>query len=144
MVRTGFRPVAGRPPLLGFGNTNLDLGMFWYYHDSKPNGSFSYGQGAPSPVSKARAERAVIKTAEATMTIERLATVDQTSPETKSNIEDDLCSACHMAHIAVTLAERALGNGAAVDAEEANVLLWALYETRSKIRDARDGYLGSD
>jgi len=83
------------------------------------------------------------------MTIERLATVDQTSPETKPNPEDDLVSACHMAHIAVTLAEKALGNGAAqetyhVDAEEANVLLWALYETRSKIRDARDGYLGSD
>jgi hypothetical protein len=42
MVRTGSRPVAGRPPLLGFGNTTLDLAMFWYYHMSKPEGSVTF------------------------------------------------------------------------------------------------------
>jgi hypothetical protein len=34
MVRTGSRPVAGLPPLLGFGNTAPDLGMLWYYYRS--------------------------------------------------------------------------------------------------------------
>ena len=30
--------MAGRPPLFGFGNTTVDLAMFWYYHKSKPRG----------------------------------------------------------------------------------------------------------
>ena len=38
IARTGSRPVAGRPPLLGFGNTVLDFGMFWYYHIGEPRG----------------------------------------------------------------------------------------------------------
>jgi hypothetical protein len=36
---TAARPVAGRPPLLGFGSTALDLDMFWYYHTSEPEES---------------------------------------------------------------------------------------------------------
>ena len=39
MAVTGARPVAGRPPLLGFGSTVLDFDMFWYYHESRPMGS---------------------------------------------------------------------------------------------------------
>jgi hypothetical protein len=35
---TGSRPVAGRPPLFGFGSTVLDFGMFWYYHIGEPRG----------------------------------------------------------------------------------------------------------
>ena len=45
MAVTGSRPVAGRPPLFGFGSTVLDLGMFWYYHKSKPRGSSPEAKG---------------------------------------------------------------------------------------------------
>lgn len=38
--------MAGLPPLLGFGNTALDLGMFWYYHNSKPRGSVNFRPGS--------------------------------------------------------------------------------------------------
>jgi hypothetical protein len=48
MVRTGSRPVAGLPPLFGFGNTTLDFGMFWYYHNSKPEGSVNFRPGSNS------------------------------------------------------------------------------------------------
>jgi hypothetical protein len=48
MVRTGSRPVAGRPPLLGFGITILDLAMFWYYHTSKLEGSVTFRSVRPS------------------------------------------------------------------------------------------------
>jgi hypothetical protein len=43
---TGSRPVAGRPPLFGFGTTDLDLAMFWYYHKSKPRGSVNFRPGS--------------------------------------------------------------------------------------------------
>jgi hypothetical protein len=38
--------VAGRPPLFGFGNTVLDLVMFWYYHGRKPRGSSNFRPGS--------------------------------------------------------------------------------------------------
>jgi hypothetical protein len=46
MAVTGSRPVAGRPPLFSFGSTALDFAMFWYYHESKPRGSFNFRLGS--------------------------------------------------------------------------------------------------
>jgi hypothetical protein len=46
MAVTGSRPVAGRPPLFGFGSTVLDFDMFWYYHTSKPRGSSNFRPGS--------------------------------------------------------------------------------------------------
>jgi hypothetical protein len=46
IARTGSRPVAGRPPLLGFGNTVPDFGMFWYYHIGEPRGSANFRPGS--------------------------------------------------------------------------------------------------
>ena len=43
---TGSRPVAGRPPLLGFGSTDLDFDMFWYYHASRPRGRADFRLGS--------------------------------------------------------------------------------------------------
>jgi hypothetical protein len=46
IARTGSRPVAGLPPLLGFGITTLDFAMLWYYQNSKPRGSANFRPGS--------------------------------------------------------------------------------------------------
>jgi hypothetical protein len=56
MVRTASRPVAGLPPLFGFGNTTLGLAMFWYYHNSKPRGSANFRPGSNPTTRKATGE----------------------------------------------------------------------------------------
>jgi hypothetical protein len=50
MAQTGLRPVAGRPPLFGFDNTDRDFAMFWYYRRRKPRGSANFRVGCANRV----------------------------------------------------------------------------------------------
>jgi hypothetical protein len=73
---------------------------------------------------------------------------ERMSPETKSELEHDLSSAVHMAHVAVTLVEKALTAAQEnatgrpdtyhVNANDVEALVQALFETRDQIRAARD------
>jgi hypothetical protein len=73
---------------------------------------------------------------------------ERMSPETKSELEHDLSSAVHMAHVAVTLVEKALRAAQEnatgrpdtyhVNANDVEALVQALFETRDQIRAARD------
>jgi hypothetical protein len=76
---------------------------------------------------------------------------ERMSLETKSDLENDLSSAVHMAHVAVTLVEKALRAAQEsttgrpdtyhVNASDVEALVQALFETRNQIRAARDRYL---
>jgi coenzyme F420-reducing hydrogenase alpha subunit len=76
---------------------------------------------------------------------------ERMSLETKSDLENDLSSAVHMAHVAVTLVEKALREAQEnatgrpdtyhVNANDVEALVRALFETRNQIRAARDRYL---
>jgi hypothetical protein len=73
---------------------------------------------------------------------------ERMSPETKSELEHDLSSAVHMAHVAVTLVEKAIRAAQEsttgrpdtyhVNASDVEALVQALFETRDQIRAARD------
>jgi len=87
-----------------------------------------------------------------TTTIERPVFATETK---SSDLEIDPVNAAHMAHVAVTMLERVsehkpdqvslTGRPVSyhVDSDELDVLLYALYETRCLIRDARDLYCGT-
>jgi hypothetical protein len=76
------------------------------------------------------------------------ATEERMSPETKSDLEHDLSSAVHMAHVAVNLVEKALRAAQEnatgrpdtyhVNVKDVEALVQALFETRDQIRAARD------